>query len=659
MCGIAGFLQLSGEIDRETAQRRLHRMVDAIRHRGPDDRGIWADGVCGLGHARLSVIDLSSAAHQPMTTADGKFWIVFNGEIYNFQEIRRDLEARGVRFKSHSDTEVILEGYRAWGDAIIDRLRGMFALVLWDPGEQRLLLVRDRLGKKPLYFARVGDTLVFGSELKALVAWPGLDRTIDYAAVDQYLSLSYIVAPRTIFKHVSKLPAAHKLVVTRKREDWIIGQPERYWRLPAPNKRPSALYNPLELQEELVEILKEATRLRMISDVPLGAFLSGGVDSSAVVAMMAIQSDKPVKTFSIGFPNQEYDETGYARQVAERYATDHEELILEPHAADILPRLIWHYNEPYADPSMIPTYYVSAMARQHVTVALNGDGGDEAFIGYGRYDTARQLSKLDYIPSDLAPHLAKALRYLPASINQGRHGARLRALAQRLMERGVKNSQRIAFTIVYFMDFQKRAGYGPAMSQFLEGSALDAIQPYFDEAPSLVSGLNWSDIHTYLPENLMPKVDVASMSVSLEGRSPLLDHKLMEWALSLPEGVKTPNGVSKGLFKRAMEPYLSHDLLYRPKMGFGCPIDHWLRGELKEMAYDVLLSDRAAARGIVEHNYVRELLDAHVSGREAHHTRLFALLNLELWFRMWADQSTDAALERPPIGASTAALAAE
>ena len=658
MCGIAGYLQVKPGFDRETGIARLHRMVDVIRHRGPDDRGVWTDGTCGLGQARLAVIDLSPAAHQPMTTTDDRFWITFNGEIYNFQEVRAQLEARGVKFKSHSDTEVILEGYRAWGDGVIDHLRGMFAFALWDPSKQRLLLARDRLGKKPLYWAQIGDAFVFGSELKALVSWPGLDRTTDPVAIDQYLSLSYICAPRTIFKNVSKLAAAHKLVVERKADGWRIGPAERYWRLPTPNARAASLYSAADLQEQLVDLLKESTRLRMISDVPLGAFLSGGVDSSAVVAMMAIQSDKPVKTFSIGFPNREYDETEYARQVAQRYGTDHQELILEPKAADILPRLIWHYNEPYADPSMIPTYYVSEMARRHVTVALNGDGGDEAFIGYGRYQTARNMSRLDGVPADIAPRMAKALTNLPPSIINGRQGQKLQRLAQRLTERGVKGSQRIAYTIVYFMDFQKRAGYGPAMQDFIEGSALDMIQPYFDEAPSLVSGLNWSDINTYLPEDLMVKVDVASMSVSLEGRSPLLDHKLMEWALSLPEKVKTPNGINKGIFKRAMEPYLPHDLLYRPKMGFGCPIDHWLRGELKDMAYETLTSNRFAQRGIMDRDYVKALLDIHVSGQERHDTRLFALMNLELWFRMWADQTPEEAI-KPPTNVRGMAIAAE
>ena len=476
--------------------------------------------------------------------------------------------------------------------------------------------------------------------------------------IHQYLSYQYIPAPRTIFQAVSKLPAAHKIVAQREVGGWRVGPPERYWRLPAPSNKPATSFNALERQEELVALLKESVKLRMISDVPLGAFLSGGVDSSAVVAMMAQLSPQPVKTFSIGFPQAEYDETRYARMVAARYGTDHQELILEPHAADILPKLIWHYNEPYADASMIPTYYVSEMTRRHVTVALNGDGGDEAFIGYPRYDTVRKLADLDYVPAPWASKIARALRSLPRRVRHNRYSSRLESLAQRLGERTIKCSQRYANSIVSFTDAQKSEAYGPAMEEFQQGSALDLLDKYFDEAPDFLSGANWADTHVYLPDDLMVKVDIASMAVSLESRSPLLDHRLMEWAFSLPASVKTPSGIAKGLFKKAMEPYLPHELLYRPKMGFGCPIDHWLRSDLKEMAHDVLLSDRAAARGIVKRDYIARMLEEHLSGANLHHTRLFGLLNLELWFQMWADQSTEVALQSPSVGSASRRIAA-
>jgi asparagine synthase (glutamine-hydrolysing) len=646
MCGVSGFLWMGQGAATFDAARRLKRMIATLRHRGPDDEGVWSDGVCGLAHARLSIIDLTPAGHQPMGSADGRIWVSYNGEIYNFQDLRRELEAKGYAFRSRSDTEVIVYGYAAWGDQVFSRLRGMFAIALWDRAARRLVLARDRVGKKPLYYAFVGEALLFGSEIKSILAWPGVDRTPDLAAIDQYLSLQYVPAPRTAFKSVRKLPNAHYMVIEADGAGgWYRAAPVQYWRLPPP-RQATRRASMRALADELVERLRDAVRLRLISDVPLGAFLSGGVDSSAVVALMAQLGGAPVKTFSIGFPNREYDETRYARLVAERYATDHEEMIIEPDAAGIIPRLIWHYGEPFADPSMIPTYYVSQIARRKVTVILNGDGGDEAFLGYGRYSTCRVLARFDRIPAALRATARKLIPRLPNAVHR-RFGGRLHALAEHLAAADRPASQRYAFTITYFMDYMKREGYGAAMAEFVTGSALDLLEPYFDEAPSLVTGANWADIHTYLPDDLMVKVDVASMAHGLEARSPLLDHVFLEWAASIPEDIKMAGGQTKALFKRAMEPYLPRELLYRPKMGFGCPIDHWLRGELKEMAYDTLLSSTAKARAIFRPDYVRRLLDEHVSGIISHHTRLWALLMLELWFRKWVDRPAEAALERP------------
>jgi len=627
-------------------ERQLKAMIATLHHRGPDDEGVWTDGICGLAHARLSIIDLSPAGHQPMASSDGQIWVSFNGEIYNFQELRRELEAKGYTFRSRSDTEVLIYGYAAWGDDVLKRLRGMFAIALWDRRRRRLLLARDRFGKKPLYYTQVGDAFLFGSEIKALLAWPGADRTPDLAAIDQYLTLQYVPAPRTAFRAVRKLPEAHYLVLeTGGGEHGRTPTPTRYWQLPLPRaakNRASAE----TLQRELIERLTESIKLRLISDVPLGAFLSGGVDSSAVVALMAQLGNGQVKTFSIGFQNNEYDETKYARMVAQRYATDHEEMIVEPDAAAVIPRLIWHYGEPFADPSMVPTYYVSQMARRKVTVVLNGDGGDEAFLGYGRYAACRQLERVDRIPRIGRIFVQRAIQSLPNIVHRP-FGNRLRALATYLSDPDRPSSQRYAFTIAYFLDHQKRAGYGEAMTDFLAGSALDLLEPYFAEAPSFVTGANWADIHTYLPDDLMVKVDVASMAHGLEARSPLLDHVFLEWAATIPEDIKMAGGETKALFKRAMEPYLPKELLYRPKMGFGCPIDHWFRAELRDMAYDVLLSRDATARGIFRPEYVKRLLDEHTAGTASHHTRLWALLMLELWFRMWVDQPAETALVRP------------
>jgi asparagine synthase (glutamine-hydrolysing) len=644
MCGIAGFLLPPAVLPRGVAEARLWAMIAMLRHRGPDDEGVWTDCRAGLAHARLSIIDLSPAGHQPMASADETVWITYNGEIYNFAEIREELDALGYPFRSRSDTEVIVNGWHAWGPQIFSRLRGMFALAIWDRRSHRLILARDRLGKKPLYYAPSATALLFGSEIKALLAWPGLPRAPDLLAIDRYLTLGYVSAPHTAFAGIRKLPAAHYLVVTA-RSDGRLGEPEltRYWRLPEP-RAARRRRRPADLRRELVAQLEEAVRLRLISDVPLGAFLSGGVDSSAVVAMMARVGGGKVKTFSIGFSAKEYDETRYARIVAERYATDHEELIVEPDAITVLPRLVWHYGEPFADPSAIPTYYVSELARRKVTVALNGDGGDECFLGYNRYKAMYQVSRLDKMPRWSRLGVERLLALAPSSAQRRFKIPRIRGVLQAPEE---QPARRYAFTIVYFTDHDKAAGYSEALQEQLGGSALDLLEPYFAETDSLVAGANWADIHTYLPDDLMVKVDVASMAHGLESRSPLLDHVLMEWAAEIPEHTKMARGVTKALFKSAMEPYLPAELLYRPKMGFGCPVDHWFRSEIKELAYDTLLSQSARERGLFRADYVRLLLDEHCSFTRDHHTRLWALLMLELWFRMWIDAPAKAEILRP------------
>ncbi|MGH7037731.1 MAG: asparagine synthase (glutamine-hydrolyzing) [Stellaceae bacterium] len=648
MCGIGGFVMAGARLPEAVAEARLAAMLAALRHRGPDDEGLWSDGRAGLVHSRLSIIDLSPAAHQPMASADGTVWISYNGEIYNFAEIRHDLEALGYGFRSRSDTEVVVNGWHAWGERVFARLRGMFALALWDQRSGRLILARDRIGKKPLYHARCGAALLFGSEAKALLAWPGMRREADLGAIDRYLSLGYVPAPESAFAGVRKLPAAHYLVVTVG-TDGRLGEPElvRYWHLPEPRaagcERPVA-----DLAAELVIRLEEAVRLRLVSDVPLGAFLSGGVDSSAVVATMARVGGGRVKTFTIGFSAKAYDETRYARMVAERYGTDHEELVVEPDSVAILPRLVWHYGEPFADPSAVPTYYVAQMARRRVSVALNGDGGDECFLGYRRYRAMRYLARLDAMsrwgPGWGRRALARALALSPGAVERrfklARIGEVLRAPAD-------KPWRRHAATLAYFTDRDKTAGYGEVLQTRLSASASDLFAPYFAAAGGLVAGANRADIHTYLPDDLMVKVDVAGMAHGLEPRSPLLDHVLLEWAAALPPSLKMARGTTKTLLKTAMKPYLPRPVLHRPKRGFGVPIEEWFRGALKELAYDTLLSQRARERGLFRAEYVRRLLDEHCSRVRDHHTRLWALLMLELWYRMWIDGPAESAVLRP------------
>src|SRR6266853_1097208 len=649
MCGIAGALLPNAALSAPEIEARLWRMIATIRHRGPDDEGVWTDGLCGLGHARLSIIDLSPAGHQPIASADGAVWLTYNGEIYNFAAIRDELAALGYVFRSRTDSEVIANGWHAWGPALFPRLRGMFALALWDRRTRRLILARDRLGKKPLYYRPGGSmpngaAFLFGSEIKAVLAWPGVPRTPNLNAIDSYLSLQYVPAPETAFRGVFKLPAAHYLTVEADPAgSWHMGEPVRYWELPQPQASGPARRSE-ELQAELVAHLEEAVRLRLMADVPLGACLSGGVDSSSVVAMMARAGAGRVKTFSIGFPAKQYDETRYARMVAERYSTEHEEFIVEPDAVAILPKLVWHYGEPFADPSAIPTYYVSQMARRRVTVALNGDGGDEAFLGYARYRAMRHLDRLDRLPAAGRSALARLCALAPPTI-----GRRLR-LSQigDILDAPVDHPERrYAGTIAFFGDSDKAAGYGEAMRGQLAHSALDLLAPYFARAGGLVAGANRADLHTYLPDDLLVKIDVASMAHGLETRSPLLDHAFMEWAVGLPEPVKLAHGRTKAIFKAAMAPYLPGAILRRKKMGFGCPIDQWLRRELKDLAYDTLLSPSARERGLMRPDYVKRLLDEHCAYRANHHTRLWALLMLELWFRTWIDGAAASQSYRP------------
>ncbi len=650
MCGIAGFIVAEPAPTAAELEDRLWSMIAPLRHRGPDDEGVWSDGKAGLAHARLAIIDPSPAGHQPMASNDGSVWITYNGEVYNFAEIRRDLEALGYHFNSRSDTEVIVNGWHAWGPRLFPRLRGMFALGLWDRRTRSLTLARDRFGKKPLYWARTRGAVVFGSEIKSLFAWPGLTREPDLGAIDHYLTLQYVPSPATAFVGIGKLPPAHYLTLSCDRDGKLTSSgPVRYWELPQPTgdavQRTSD-----ELCRELVWRLEEAVRLRLIADVPLGTFLSGGIDSSAVVAMMARVAGGPVKTFSIGFSDRRYDERGYARIVAERYGTEHRELVVEPDAVAVLPRLVWHFGEPFADPSAIPTWYVAEMARQEVTVALTGDGGDECFLGYARYKAMRWLMALDRLPAVARAGAARLAAVAPPAIERRLKLSQIRAA---LEPPGSAPAERYLPTLAFFGTGDKCEGLGEAMRGLLAPSASSLLAPHF-AGLDLVAGANRADIATYLADDLMVKVDVTGMAHGLEARSPFLDHELMEWAAALPTAVRMTGGALKGLLKRAMAPYLPRVILHRKKRGFGAPIDRWFRRELKDMAYDTLLSTSARQRGLFRADYVSRLLDEHSSLRADHQNRLWALLVLELWFRMWIDAPTATAAAVPSTQRATA-----
>jgi asparagine synthase (glutamine-hydrolysing) len=626
MCGIAGKLFFDSR--RAVDPALLERMHGVLAHRGPDDSGVYQAGPVGLAHRRLAIIDLSPGGHQPMANHDGTVWIVFNGEIYNYLELRQKLEADGVVFRSQSDTEVMLTLYDRKGLDFVKDLRGMFALALWDARRRRLVLLRDRLGKKPLYYYQDHEKIVFASEPKGIFVDPDVPCASDPLAMHHYLTFGYVPNPQSAFRGVAKVPPAHMVVVENG-----VTRTERYWELAY---GPKLAITEDEAAERLIEILRESVRLRMISDVPLGAFLSGGIDSSTVVALMAQQSSRPVKTFSIGFEEDAYNELPYARAVAARWETDHHEFVVKPDAVEIFPDLVWHYNEPYADSSAIPTYYLAKMTRQHVTVALNGDAGDENFAGYGRYAGHALSSRYDAVPRAVRRAVGAAARALPEwGILRGAYRRGRRFLAA-----GGDDAERryLRWIALYPEDFKRRM-YTTEFSAAMAGhDSFDlALASYDARSRSLVDAVLGLDVATYLPDDLLVKVDIATMAHALEARAPMVDHVFMEFAASLPSHLKLRGLTTKYLLKRAARPLLPDAVIDRPKMGFGVPIDRWLRHEMREMTHDVLLSRRAIERGIFDGGAVRRLLDEHQSGRFQWHLQIWALLFLEMWFRRFID----------------------
>lgn len=621
MCGIAGMVSVSGSVDAGA----VRRMTDALVHRGPDDHGYWSDEHCALGHRRLSIIDLSPAGRQPMANSDGSFQITFNGEIYNYQQLRRELESAGYTFRTQTDTETILHAYDKWGDDCVSHLRGMFAFGLWDARRRRLLLARDRVGKKPLFYTLQGDRLLFASELQALLTCPDVPRSINLSAIDTYLSYGYIPAPETGFLHINKIQPGHTLVF-----ELPDGRPkiERYWSL---RYEPKLNISETEACEELRETLTEAVRLRMISDVPLGAFLSGGIDSSIVVGLMAGLSSQPVKTFSIGFKEAAYDETIHARRIAEKWGTEHYEFIVEPDALSILPMLVRHYGEPYADSSAIPTFYVAQMTRQHVTVALNGDGGDESFVGYERYMANDLAGRMQSIPG-VAMAAGALYGLIPDSVNPKsslRRARRFLSVASQPM------AKRYVRWLTSFTAENKRDLYSADFINSLGKNSNGWYERLFEELELLgpIDGAMAADVVSYLPYDLLVKVDITSMANSLEARSPFLDHEVMELAARLPVNLKYKDRQLKYLLKKTFPDLLPPQNVNRRKMGFGVPVGDWFRGPLKDLLNDTLGSGDACTREWLNQVEVRRLIDEHVSSRRDHAFQLWNLLMLELWLR--------------------------
>ena len=637
MCGIAG--RLNFDHDRAVDRGLIQRMCDVIAHRGPDDAGIWCDGPIGLGHRRLAIIDLSEAGHQPMSNEDGSLWITFNGEIYNFIELRLELEMEGYRFRSNSDTEVILHLYHRDGVDCLQRLRGMFAFAIWDVRQRTLFLARDRVGKKPLCYSADAYGITFGSEIKAVLQDHDVDREPDPVAIHHYLTYQCVPAPLCAFKGVHKLLPGHYLLARDGRYEV-----RRYWKLShRPKARATTERQRRELEVELIERLDEATSLRMIADVPLGAFLSGGVDSSAVVALMSDRSSVPVRTFSIGFDDDAYNELAYARKVAAHFGTDHTEFVVRPNALEVLPHLVWHFDEPFADASAIPTWYVSRMARDHVTVVLNGDGGDESFAGYDRHVANQMAGRLAPLQPLLGSRaFRRALDLLPHGATSASARWRLKRFVEQL---GREPEARNAAWLAHFDLDTKRQLYSPAFRHWAgPRDAEEMLYARYREADAdnFTDATLYADITTYLPDTLLVKVDIASMAHGLEARSPFLDHEFMEFAARLPEDMKLARGKTKVALKRALRGVLPAEVLERRKMGFNVPVDRWLRNELKELSHDLLLSLRARSRGYFQPKFVEQMLREHDRGTRNWHTQIWNLMMLESWHRAFVDDGATA-----------------
>ena len=628
MCGITGIVRREG---REVDAELLARMCEAIRHRGPDEDGFYRAGVAGLAMRRLSIIDLAGG-QQPIPNEDRTAWIVFNGEIYNYLELRRRLEDLGHKFETDSDTETVVHAYTRWGADCPKHLRGMYAFAIWDTRKQELFLARDRVGKKPLLYAVTpsGD-FVFGSEFQALLQHPEVSREIDREALDRYLSFMCVPAPLTAYKMIRKLEPGHSLRLTRDGEI----KTERYW-MPDFNRKEK--WTEEEAGERALEVLRDAVRVRLMSEVPLGAFLSGGIDSSAVVALMSEASSTPVKTFSIGFEEQDFSELHHARRVAEHVGADHHEFIVRPDAVEVLPTLVEHYGEPYADSSALPTYYVSRETRQHVTVALNGDGGDECFGGYERYAAMRLAENYKRLPAPMRSALIEpALALVPAS-ETGR--SYLRKIKRFVGSASLPAVERYTRWVSVFDDEMKRRLYTDEFNrETAVRRASDLIAPWFARAngAGVVDAALLADTMTYLPNDLLVKVDIASMAVSLEARSPFLDHHVIEFAASLPERFKVRGRTTKYLLKKVLRELLPLENLTRGKMGFGLPIGHWFRGRMQPFLRETVLSEKSLGRGLFRPEAVRRLVEEHASAQRDHSHRLWTLLMLELWFQRFID----------------------
>ncbi|MGI8787737.1 MAG: asparagine synthase (glutamine-hydrolyzing) [Pyrinomonadaceae bacterium] len=626
MCGIAGFISKQRDAPAAEREMLLDAMCKVITHRGPDEQGATIEGRAALGMRRLAIIDLK-CGQQPISTEDGNLIIVFNGEIYNYRELKTELESLGHRFKTNSDTETILLAYRQFGADCLQKLRGMFAFAIWNKREESLFIARDRVGKKPLFYSMTErGNFVFGSELKVLLTHGEVKKEIDFAALDAYLTFGYVPEEFCIFKNVEKLAPGHFLIF----KDGKI-ETKKYWDFQY--TKITEVKSETEYVERLRELLKEAVKIRLISEVPLGAFLSGGVDSSTIVGLMSQISDAPVKTFSIGFNEDSFNELKYARLAAEHFHTEHHEFVVTPDLVEIVDELVWHFDEPFADPSSLPTFMVSKMAREYVTVVLSGDGGDELFAGYTRYVIDKRRSGLQKLPRALRKNLLQPLgENLPPNF-KGRNY---------LYNASLDAVDRYIDSVSHFNRLRKNALYSDNFLANLNGDA-GAGEAIFRRIAGKIStgnptdNLLYLDSKTYLPGDILTKVDRMSMAASLEARVPLLDHELIEFVANIPTTLKLKNLETKYIFRRAVRGLVPDAILDRPKQGFGVPLNEWINLQLRDKMRETLLEKKSLERGYFQSKYIKTLLDEHAKKRRDNSYALWILFMLELWQRRFMD----------------------
>ena len=628
MCGICGKLIFKNIIP---SKELIQSMCNTIIHRGPDDEGVYTAPNIGLGQRRLSIIDLQTSACPPLSNEDETIWLCFNGEIYNYKDLRNDLLNKGHNFRTNTDTEVIIHLYEEEGFECLQKLRGMFAFALWDEKKGLLFCARDRMGKKPFNYCLNSESFIFGSEIKAITADPSIKKEPDYYAIDQYLTYQFVPSPLTAFKGINKLGAAEYLTCDLK-GNLIIN---KYWE---PKLSEKIEASKEEIENEILNKLRESVKLRMISDVPLGAFLSGGIDSATIVALMSEESSKPVKTFSIGFEENVFNELPYARMIAKQFKTDHCEMVIKPNVEEVIPILVKHYNEPFADSSALPSYYVSEMTKKHVSVALSGDGGDESFAGYTNYGTLLSWNKWNAYPLTVRKIIAGGMNSILDSIPYQNTISKWKRGLSMVSAQNIKE-RRLQFGTILKTD-EKRVVYTSLFKDLILRDRLssDTLAEY--KWSYGMDDLDWlmrHDQNFYLPDCLMVKSDIASMANGLEVRSPFLDHKFVEFAATIPSEYKRNGNNSKIILKDAVRHMLPEQILGKRKTGFGIPLAKWFRTELSPLLKEVLLSEKTKNRGLFEPSIIMKMVKEHIDGKRDWSTRLWAFVFLELWFREFID----------------------